>query len=399
MNITKYLPIEFFNDSFETGQAQLAQKTRILLYKSDPSLFELLDFNEDATFLEPLLFSYFVDPTPLVSLQQILFGYITEDLRPKEIQVYVDKRGIIDLPRIGYLRTTLKNRELRLIWKGGVDNCILKDGNRMVEYVHENPIFVEGSCTEVCRYNHPLLEKFFIDSNGKRVDVDIENIARQHINHLSKAFLIIQKNLPDYYEDMLKATRKIVLYSSHLPFSFATLSAHGIVFLNASEDDDEVFFIEDLIHQCGHIIFSAQTLDPQEFLKINPHTLLKQLTCDERDTRDVYSTLHGVFTEMWMSLCMDLCYESNYFSSRQKHELLGRFALILTRFGCDLQNLRVPDIFTDKGEMLLNSLAQVYFEIVSKRYDLLSQFDISNQPYCFSYRSFQSSNPQLIQFD
>jgi len=386
-------PAEPSYDGFEAGQTQLAERMRILLYKLAPRLFELVDFSNDETFLEPLLFAYTVDPKPMVKLDQILFGYIAEHSRPSEILVYADRRGIVELPRIGYLRTDVKSRELRLVWKGGVKNCILIDGISVLNHGYEMPIVVEDTSIEISRYNHPLLEKFFVDEDGKTVDVDGEHITRRQASNLSKALQIIRQYIPDYYEMILKVTRKIVVYSSERPFSFATLSAHGIAFLNASENDDEVFFIEDLIHQCGHVIFSALTLDPQEVLRIAPNTPLKQLTGDGRDTRNIYSTLHGVFTETWMNRCMDLCCDSGVFSQRQRHELLGRFALILTRFGCDLRNLTVDHIFTWQGQLFLKWFARVYREIVANRYDLLSQFDISNQPYCFSYERFLTSNP------
>src|SRR6266511_2414135 len=121
-------PAEPSYDGFEAGQTQLAERMRILLYKLAPRLFELVDFSNDETFLEPLLFAYTVDPKPMVKLDQILFGYIAEHSRPSEILVYADRRGIVELPRIGYLRTDVKSRELRLVWKGGVKNCILIDG-------------------------------------------------------------------------------------------------------------------------------------------------------------------------------------------------------------------------------------------------------------------------------
>jgi hypothetical protein len=379
--------------AIEAGQSQLAERMRILLYIFALELFEMVDFYDDGAFLEPLLFAYFADPKPVVKLEQILFGYIAEHLMPAEIPVYTDRRGIVDLPGIGYLRTNIKDEELRLFWKGGLENCVLKHGDRLVEYVYEAPIMVKGTSVEVCRYNHPLLERLFVDEAGDRVDVDIEQITRRQIDHVSKAFQIIRQQLPDYYEQMVTVTKRIVIYSGARPYSFATLSAHGIVFLNSSAEDDEPFFIEDLIHQCGHLIFNALTLEPQQFLRIAPRTPLKDLTGDERDTRDIYTTLHGVFTAAWMNRCMDRCCDSSLFSPRQRHELLGRFALILTRFGCDLRNLTGDGIFTERGQFLLSWFAWVYCEIVGKRYDLLAPLDISNQPYCFSYESFQMLNP------
>lgn len=384
---------KFFYEGLELGQAQLAERLRIIVYKLAPNLIDLVNFYDDETFLEPLLFAYAVDPEPMVKLEQILFGYIIETSRPTSISVYADRHGVVELPRIGYLRTNNRNRDLQLIWNGGVEKCILTDGERIVEHVFEEPIVVDGTTIEVCRYNHPLLEKFFVDDAGAKVDIDVEHITRQHVDHLGSAFKIIRDQLPFYYEQILKATRRIVIYSGKRPFSFATLSAHGIAFLNASESDDEVFFIEDLMHQCSHVIFSAATLNARDILLVAADTPFKYLTGDERDNRDLYTALHGVFTMAWMNQCMDLCCESGFFSRVQKHELLGRFALMLSRFGGDLFCLTANGIFTEKGYLLLSWFASVYREVVAKRYDLLSQFDISNQPYCFSYQSFLLSNP------
>ena len=70
------------------------------------------------------------------------------------------------------------------------------------------------------------------------------------------------------------------------------------------------------VHQFGHVVFSALTLDVQAYLRVPAATPLARLTGNELDTRDVYSTLHGVFTEAWMSLCLEECYEMPEFTSR-----------------------------------------------------------------------------------
>jgi hypothetical protein len=49
------------------AQTALADTVRALVYKSDPSLFERLDFEDDHTFLEPTLFAYFTAPDSLAT--------------------------------------------------------------------------------------------------------------------------------------------------------------------------------------------------------------------------------------------------------------------------------------------------------------------------------------------
>ncbi|MEK7285727.1 MAG: hypothetical protein AAB035_00285 [Nitrospirota bacterium] len=366
-----------------------------LLYKVNAELFDQLDFDDDNIFLEPLLFAYFTDPHPVIQLEQILFGYIPEETRPKMIHVYANSDGIVELPIVGSLHTSIHNATLRLVWRNGFGNCVLEnaEGSSVTIHSRSQPVFAEGTSIEICRYNHPLLERFFVNDAGQRVDVDIENITRLHFSHISCALDLIKGFLPDYYKSILAVTRRIMVYSGKRPFSFATVSAHGIVFLNASKEDNQLFFLEDIIHQCGHIIFSAMTIDPQKIIKIQSHTPLNHLNGDKRDGRDIYTTLHGVFTEAWMNLCLDRGCDSKQFPLFQRHELFGRFALIFTRFGCDLKSLMVSGLFTEQGQQLFNCLTNIYQDIVSRRYNQLSQIKISNQKYCFSRADFLRLNP------
>lgn len=385
--------IDLVSDGIDWGQRQLADHIRMRLREADPVFFQKLDSNDDRIFLEPLLFAYFSSEKSEVGLEQILFGYLSDDLKPKRIRVFADADGVICLPNIGYLMTDTSSRQLALEWNEASRSFNIDDGDGCVNYHFKNIVCVGGTTIEVCQYDHPLLRGFYRDDKGKQVPVDVAKAMPKHIEELNAAVDILRDHYGNYYSAVLKVIRKIVIFNNPNVNSFATVSAHGIAFLSASPDDDAVFFIEDLLHQCGHVIFSAATLQRSDYFAVSPDTPLGRFTQGEEENRTVYVTFHGVFTEAVMNQCLEICYETNLFSGKQRHELLGRFAFILKRFYRDLENLSHEEIFTEKGLRLYAKFAKVFEEIYMRRKNLLSAFDTSNQPYNFSYGKFRKLNP------
>jgi len=383
----------YFNTALASGQSALAEKMRAVVAHFSPGLMDLLNVRDDCPFLEPLLFAYAVDRDRRVPLEQLLFGYISDSQKPREIIVFADENGVVEIPRVGYFRTGILNRSLRLRWGNGPADSLLTDGDEVVAHAYSAPLMLDGIGIEVCRHLNPLLSQLFVDENGSKIDIDPSLNAGLHAENVRKALQILQACQPDYFSQIRMAVKRIVLYSSDRPYSFATLGAHGIAFLNVSTGTDEIFFVEDLVHQCGHVLFSAMTLDPTDILQLAPTLPLAKISGEGKDTRDLYTTLHGVYTEAWMNLCLDNCCDLAVFSPRQRHELMGRFALILTRFGCDLRSLSYEGVFNQNGTMLLHWFIDIYRDIVSRRHELLAPLNIQNQPYCFRYENFVNANP------
>lgn len=382
----------FEGELVERGQQEFADRMRIVVASREPFMAAALEGSGDDVFLEPLVFAYAVSSGSPVGLPEIVFGRMNPSARPREIDVYADRDGIVTLPGIGYLGTRVRDRKLRLTWNNGVCDSILHVNDSIVPYAFEEPIYIDKTGVELSLHHHPLLDRFFVEA-GEPASVSSRGLVAKHRNHLEKAFRIIAESVPDYYEQILKVTRRIFLYSSPQPYSFTALAAHGMAFPNVSRGDDEVFFIEDLIHQCGHLLFSALTPEPSMLFRIPADTPLCSLNGNADDHRDIYTALHGVFTEAWMNLGFHNCCDNHSFNVRQKHELLGRFALILTRFGSDFRSIAHKEVFTPAGLQLLEWFFEVYREIAHSRHAQLSRLDISNQPYCFNYERFVQVNP------
>jgi len=358
-------------------------------------LFDLLDFDNDDAFLEPLLFAYFNSKDRRVGLEQILIGYIADDRKPLEISVYADREGVVYLPNVGYLITDRRDRTLTLAWHQNERTYELRDAGLIVDFETQPLIFVDGTSIELYRHNNPLLASFYTGPDGAVREVEMTGAAQMHVEHLNQAFRILRACHPRIYALLVKVTRKIAVFQSPALNSFATLSAHGVAFVNATIDDNHVFFIEDLAHQCGHIVCNTATFEKQRYFQISPETSLSDITREHGETRTVYATFHGVFTEVLMNQCCSACLDEAGFVGRQKHELAGRLAFILRRFELDLRSLNADGIFSDEGLVFLSRFAQIFLEIHARRRDLLVFCDTSNQRYNFCYTAFLELNPAM----
>jgi hypothetical protein len=188
-------------------------------------------------------------------------------------------------------------------------------------------------------------------------------------------------------------TRRVVLYRADQPNSFASMSLHGAAFLNVPAQSDEVFFADDLAHQCGHMMFNALTQDKARVLARPAATLLRDIGDDPHDPRTLYSAFHGLFTYSTILWILQAYETPQRSSDRQRHDALGRIAFNLNKFALDLHCLAAPGLFTDEGRAIYTLFAGVY-DAVSAIYGARAQtLDLSDQPYVFDYARFAARNP------
>lgn len=86
-----------------TNQATIIDTIKVILYKNHPIFLEKLNFEDDNTFLEPLLFVYLNNKNSFgpKALKEILQGYFSEK-KTLKVDISYNKEGIAYLPRIGY---------------------------------------------------------------------------------------------------------------------------------------------------------------------------------------------------------------------------------------------------------------------------------------------------------
>jgi hypothetical protein len=377
------------------GQHQLAQAARGLLLRADPDIYDVLSDAPDETFLEPLLFAYFnasrAGP-PRIGLPQIILGYVDESMRPDAIEVYADARGIIYLPRIGYFLSEARERSLVLRWERETGRYFLEQDDAPVPFHFEELLTIPGTSIELCRHSSPLVDAFLSDATAGRGPVELEPEVERYLGPLARALAIIKSLEPEYYRDLTSTVRQLVLFRSEALNSCASLAVHGAAFLNVHDGDDEVFFVEDLVHQCGHVIFNAVSVRRKDFLAVDPETPIHVFSGRTDDPRSVYTLLHGSYTEYFMTECLRACEERQVFSGRRAHELRGRLASICQKGMIDLKNRSHEGLFTPLGQSLHELFARYLEEVHHEQPELL-RYDLSNQPYNFSYERFVRLNP------
>jgi hypothetical protein len=210
---------------------------------------------------------------------------------------------------------------------------------------------------------------------------------------LDRAFALLRGLHPELYRSLLSVLRTVVIFDGQGLNSFATPAAHGAVFINADLGDTEVFLLEELSHQGGHVLFSAATVNAPSYFDIGPETPVASFTQRRDDDRSVYVVLHGVVTEAWMAQTLDTALSRRVACGVHLHELQGRLAFTLRRFAADLQTIALPGILNDRGLSLLRVLLATYLDIARPRAELVRRADFSNQSYNFSYARYAELNP------
>jgi HEXXH motif-containing protein len=379
--------LAYVNESYERGLASFARMASELVARIAPYRTNLRHVRSELM-LEPLVLSHFAHNAPVESLDQIAFGYTRCSERPRVISARSNGEGAICLPNFGYLLTAHPDQEFRLRWSRSTETAALYVGNEAVPFRLVQLIHAAGSRVEIGVYDYSYLANQAPHGSDRST---ASRLACRHRRHIDVAMEIIGLVYPQYRWLMDTAVRRIVLFSDSTANSYASLAAFGAVFLNVLEATaDEVYFIEDLVHQCGHVVFSALTFETERFLRVPPsHCLPKSM---HAEPRTAYSALHGLFTEAVMNECFEFCLAQDIFRGRQRHELLGRFALIFRRFNHDLILLRDSGLYTPEGERLYELCRQVFERTCRKRADLLCGFDFSDQPYAFSYEVFDRHN-------
>jgi hypothetical protein len=380
----------------DAGRSRFGETMQKLLRLVRPDLYELLISCDEQAFLEPLAFLYFSTEQREVSLEQVFAGYVAAARRALRAPVLSDRNGRFYVPRLGYFNTSLREQELELIVPADSDAFAVEHDGSAIPYTLEPTTTLPDTSVELCRYPMLLLDQCFVGADGQPVAVDIQNAAAAHAQHLAKAMDIIRRVWPSLYEAIVSSVRRLVIFRSDALNSFATTAAHGAAFFNAALGDDELFYLEDLAHQCGHVIFSAATFDAAEHFVVPPTTRMGAFNGQPGDDRSVYVALHGVFTEALMARCLDAWLAGGRYERGQHHELEGRLAFILKRFTADLRPFARAGILSRAGAELMSPLHETWQELAYRHRELVNASNMSNQGYNFSYRKYAELNPPAV---
>lgn len=233
-----------------------------------------------------------------------------------------------------------------------------------------------------------------MDEKNNASDVKIEESFSKHIPHFNKAINVIKENYHNYFGLIKKSVKKILIYEGMQPYSFAAIQAHNMIFLNAHDEDDEIFFLDHILHEGAHVIFNTLTYDSKiELFTVPFKTELSFITNDTSDHGELYGRFHGMFTQSNINPCMEICINNNIFSGKQHKELLGRFSSNIKRFNSGINRFYIPELYKEEGKKWYDFFSKRYDELYDRNKELVNSFDVSNQPYAFSYEIFDETNP------
>ena len=384
----------FVDQNYEDSFGTIADSMKAALFHKAPHIFKAVDFENDDIFMEPLfLLKATYDPVPAFSYEQILFGYISDDLKPDQIKVLSSDKGIVYLPHFGYLKTQALSSELDLFYDRESNTVRLQSNGAGVEYTFIPIALVEDTQIEIQQYNNPLNDDNYGTKDNRQI-VDIETGFRDHAEHVRKAMEIIKNHYPWYYSYVTKAVKKIVVFYNDQVRSFASRTTTGISYVSARKEYNEVFFMEDLVHQGAHNILYILTVYMEEYFAVDAKNgKINQFNKNQDDQRSIYSAYHGMFSLANITSLFATVLEKGVFEGHKKHELIGRMADNLRRLGHNIQDVKYREAYTEKGWKLLLAIEDRYNALMAEYGTFISKYNTSNQPYVFDYSIFLKENP------
>ena len=357
---------------------------KLLIYKENPSLLEKIDFEDDNVFLEPLLFAYFNSKKDNLftkeMLTEIMQGYFIEK-EPLILKESFNKEEIAYVPNLGYFN---------------------KEGNKV-----DDICIIQNTSIELLIHSIIHLKTIFNDFNENVLDenkIEIsKEISLKYENVLTNALQYIKTSNKSHFDLIEQCCKKIVLFKTDPKNtnSFATINAHGIAFFNVYQEDyDEVFFVDDIAHQTGHIIMTAILFERKKYFLFDENQNIGTFTKNKLEYRSFYILFHALYTYYTTFLCLDACLENNCFNKRQTHEAKGRIGFYLQKCKSDLLNFEkvinyhngLQNVLSTEGIEIYQNIENKYFEILEKHKETI-QFIYINQPYNFTYSEFLKLNP------
>lgn len=384
---------EYWHSRVQEGQHDLSLLSRKIIYNIRPDIFEQLPFEDDAIFLEPLFFSAFASPAPREEIESLAVRYFHNQHAPFKFTVKPNADGMVVIPEIGSqyaaknslcLQSVGADEKQQPTITESIDTDILSFATEPKTADHKFSIYNDI---------HYLLYPLFKFVDGTVGSISKKNLAGiKHLALVERSLKHISIAYPDYYAALTCVTRGFMIFRQPRMNSFSSESAHGISFLSVPDFVSIPYFVEDIAHQCGHIVFSSIFFRPEELLALPSETPISSYNQNPDDNRSLYVVFHAVFTEHLIATCLLSLYGSPECSDEENDEIIGRLAFIMKKYHRDLDSLgKVPER-TENGEMMYNELESSYRNLHSKCARLIKNVNLTEQPYNFDFIQYKKAN-------
>lgn len=333
------------------GRAELAAVIRSVTAAAEPDLAASLP---DEAFFEPRLFCQLSNPGvfELMPGPQLTMAWAPADPRP--VAVRTDGAGVAVVPGIGLLRIDRPGAEVSADYVPTTAELYCDGG----EFTHA--LFASDSGIEVVRHIDPVLAAFL----SEHVEA-VESLEIVHpdtfASHLARAVELIAAADEPYYRALCESVRGMVVFTHPDAESFAALGMHGMIFVNAVPGSSVDLFVEHLVHQGGHVLFSEATLHRADFFAIEPDAELAYLDAGFGN-RTAYNFLHGLFTEhMECRILVDIL-SGGQAGPEEIVAFDAHLAHVADRHERDLRIVanHAPKVFSEAGMRLFDGFSDYY---------------------------------------
>ncbi|NSL88337.1 hypothetical protein ECE50_015975 [Chitinophaga sp. Mgbs1] len=389
--------MKHFEHLLQEGMEYMTESIQLLLYNSNPQLFEQLDLENANTFAEPLLYSWYNLEQPSFTLEQVLAGYLKEQ-HYFSISAYTDRAGCICLPAIGYLHTSMSDTYVNVVRNGGQFH-VIKNGREMA--FRFTPCgYIQDTDIEIYKYRNDLYNQHFNNDPRYNLDHNTWELLQDSVQeNIQQAYNMIAAHNPVYFPYMQAVAKGIFLFRddpAHA-YSFASVKAQGAVFLNLQEGNGVPFFMEEMVHQFGHCILAAVLADKGSFFRIPEETPMSALTGNTADGRSFYDAFHGLFTTYAVAQLLDIVISKQLLQGAELHEAKGRFIYNQRRIHTGIQSVNHAAVLTPKGTGIYNYLQKELEKIYLGKESMIAGYQFSNQSFVFNYNHFARLNPVTSQ--
>ncbi|MGQ4419829.1 M20 family metallopeptidase [Streptomyces sp. SAS_269] len=307
-----------------------------------------------------------------MTMDQLLLAGRRED--PAPLTVAADDEGVVVLPGLGRVRTGRRAGELTVRYDDAA-RTLTVDGEPMA-YELEPCLMVPGTRIELVDRLDPVL-KAFLDlhiDDPERLTLLTDGAAQ--LPCMARALDIIAAVSPGYHAALVESLRAVVLYRHPDAESFAALGMHGMIFLNVPDGAGVDHFVEELVHQGGHVVFSEATLHRAEFFRVDPEAELSGLIGRD-DPRTVYDAFHGLFTEHMEYQIVLGALERGLADDGERPEFRAHLTSVARRHLRDLRLIgpHAREIFSTAGREVLAAFQETYDRAAAAHPDLFGSGD------------------------
>ena len=397
-----------WSNRIRQGQEERSLIGRQLVFRLNRELFDVLDFADDSPFLEPILVAAALEDKPQDAIYQAVVGYLQSQLGQSsrwslgaachriEFMSQTNEEGYLVFPGLGSFATQLSSQPLPVTVCVSPDQRTLTVHSELAQLPFHPEIRLGKGKFQLVTQRYPIVNKHIFDVHGERVDLPTLIKNDSLCTQLESALMHIEKLFPEFYEALLNTSKGYALFSNSSINSFASETIHGIAFLSTPKCPSIAYFLEDLLHQSGHIMFSSMFFSHEDLLSVPRNTPMSQYTNKTKDPRSIFVVGHAVFTEYTITEGLLRCLEANALSSRDQFETQGRLALMLARYSADLSDLWLIPDFQGDGRLLRLQLSESFTDIYERSLKFITQLDLSAQEYVFNMDVFETRNSHIF---